>query len=57
MESNLITWKPENILTVFLMFLVGWAVVSLLIRFIKMRRGTVAPASGAPGATSPTIGG
>lgn len=37
MNDNLITWTPQNIITVFLMALIGWALVGVLIRFAKSR--------------------
>ena len=33
--ENLITWNMRNWITVFLMFLAGWAVISLGIRVVK----------------------
>lgn len=38
MNENLITWTPQNIITVFLMALAGWAVLGLLIRFLKSKQ-------------------
>ena len=35
MSDNMITWNIRNWITVFLMFLAGWALVSLGIRFVK----------------------
>lgn len=39
MNENLITWTPQNMLTVFLMALVGWAILGLGIRFLRRREG------------------
>jgi hypothetical protein len=44
MNENLITWTPQNIITVFLMALAGWAVVGLLLRF-ALRSGKGAGSS------------
>ena len=51
MSDNLITWTPQNIITVFLMALVGWAVIGLLIRFAKggMTRSGSGYGANAPG--------
>ena len=35
MTDNLITWNIRNWVTVFLMFLAGWAVISIGIRLVK----------------------
>jgi hypothetical protein len=35
MTDNLITWNVRNWITVFLMFLAGWAVLTVGARFVK----------------------
>ena len=35
MTDNLITWNVRNWITVFLMFLAGWAIISLGVRFVR----------------------
>lgn len=37
MTDNLITWNIRNWITVFLMFIAGWAVIALGARVVKSR--------------------
>lgn len=39
MNDNLITWSLKNWVTVFLMWLLGWAVISLVARTVRAKRG------------------
>ena len=39
MNENLITWNIHNWITVFLMFLAGWAILALGVRGIQHFRG------------------
>lgn len=50
MNDNLITWTPQNMVTVFLMALAGWAVLGLVVRLAKSRMGT---SGNSYGATAP----
>jgi hypothetical protein len=54
MNDNLITWTPQNMITVFLMALVGWAVLGLIVRFGKSRMAASGSGYGAsaPGGAS-----
>jgi len=38
MNDNLITWTPQNIITVFLMSMIGWGLLSLIIVGIRSRQ-------------------
>lgn len=54
MNDNLITWTPQNMITVFLMALVGWGLLGLIIRFARSRQigsssGHMANTADAPG--------
>lgn len=55
MNDNLITWTPQNIVTVFLMAMVGWAVLGLVIRFARSRQVGSGKGYGAntPGGAAP----
>lgn len=53
MNDNIITWTPQNIITVFLMAMVGWAVLGLVIRFARSRQ--VGSASGHNATTADTV--
>lgn len=45
MQDNLITWSIKNWVTVFLMFLLGWAAISFAARLLKGRMGGTATES------------
>jgi hypothetical protein len=45
LTDNLITWNIRNWITVFLMFLAGWAVIALGVRLVR-GKGSVAGMSG-----------
>lgn len=54
MTDNLITWNVRNWITVFLMFLAGWAVISLGVRLL---RGNGALSTGTDGQLHAASGG
>jgi hypothetical protein len=45
MDENLLTWSVRNWITVFLMVLLGWAILGTVARLVRGKRGSKVPSA------------